>query len=44
MLHLVSGLIAWFDSYRGIGVDSLRDCNSVDHVLIDFDIGRVVSG
>ena len=25
-------------------VDSLRGCNCVDHVLVDFDGGRVVPG
>ena len=28
----------------GSGVDSKRGCNCVDHVLVDFDGGRVVPG
>ena len=40
--QLIACLIANKIAPTGCGVDSLRDCNSVDCVLVDFDSGRVV--
>ena len=37
-------LIAMGIAPSGIGVGSSRDCNRVDHRLVDFDSGRVVPG
>ena len=34
-------MIATEIATSGSGVDSSRDCNSVDRVLVDFDSGRV---
>ena len=42
--RLIACLIATEIAPSGSGIDSSRDCNSVDRVLVNFDRGRVVPG